>query len=164
SLCRRSDGNAQSCIAQTSQQVGHGREGTAQGQVMRLEPPAAPLFELLAMVSLLSRRQKDRNELVAAFPDLAPHLLEGDVVAELDHGFMPGKRVEIDRVEQGAVEIKDGGFGHKAFLLFSVLRLPRTRPNRASSLPCGGSDPAHRQSTRLRPARRARALFRRPGG
>ena len=37
-------------------------------------------------------------------------------MAELDHGFMPGKRVEIDRVEQGAVEIKDSGFGHKAFL------------------------------------------------
>ena len=51
------------------------------------------------MVSLLIRRQKDRNELVAVFPDLAPHLLEADVMAELYHGFMPGKRVEIDRAE-----------------------------------------------------------------
>src|ERR1700749_2642272 len=99
-----------------SQQVGHGREGTDQRQVIRLEPLASPLSDLLGVVSLLIRRQKHRNELVAAFPDLAPHLLEGDVMAELYHGLMPGKRVEIDRVEQGAVEIKDGGFGHKASL------------------------------------------------
>jgi hypothetical protein len=38
-------------------------------------------------------------------------------MAELYHGLMPGKRVEIDGVKQGAVEIKNGGFGHKALLL-----------------------------------------------
>jgi hypothetical protein len=31
-------------------------------------------------------------------------------MAELDHGFVPGDRVQVYGVQQGAVQIKDCGF------------------------------------------------------
>jgi hypothetical protein len=52
----------------------------------------------------------DRNKLVSALPDLTSHLLEADVIAELDHGFMPGDRVQVHGIQQGTIQVEDSGF------------------------------------------------------
>ena len=52
------------------------------------------------MVPLVVGREEYGNELVAALADLTSGLFEADVVAELRHRFVPGERVEIDRVQQ----------------------------------------------------------------
>jgi hypothetical protein len=64
------------------------------------------------MISLLVFRKKYGNELVAALSDLASRLLEADLVAELGHRFMPGERVEIDRVQERSVEVEDSCLRH----------------------------------------------------
>jgi hypothetical protein len=52
------------------------------------------------------------NELVATFADLAAGLFEADAVSEFHHRFVPGKRVEIHRVQQCPVQVEDRGFRH----------------------------------------------------
>ena len=106
------DGDAEPGIAYAPQQVGDRGEGTHQRQIFALEALAAPFLHLLAVVALRVGREEVRNQLVAAFADLAPRLLEADVVTELHHGFVPGESVEIDRVEKRPVDVEDGGFWH----------------------------------------------------
>jgi hypothetical protein len=64
------------------------------------------------VVPLFVGGQEDWNELVAALSDLASRLLEGHVVTELRHRFVPGKGVEIHRIQKRAVQVEDRGFRH----------------------------------------------------
>lgn len=62
------------------------------------------------MVPLIVDGQKDGNELVSAFTDLASNTFETYVVAKLEQSFLPCQRVEIHRVQKRAVQIEDSGF------------------------------------------------------
>jgi hypothetical protein len=64
------------------------------------------------VVPLFVGGQEDWNELVAALSDLASRLLEGHVVTELHHRFVPGDGVEIDGVQKRPVQVEDRGFRH----------------------------------------------------
>jgi hypothetical protein len=52
-----------------------------------------PLLQFLAVVPLFVGGQEDR--LITALAYLTSGVVEADVVAELQHRFMPGERVEI---------------------------------------------------------------------
>jgi hypothetical protein len=73
---------------------------------------AAPGVQFFAVVALFILRQEHGNELVAAFSDLASHLLEAHVMPEPYQGVMPSQRVEIDRIDQGTVNVEDCGLWH----------------------------------------------------
>ena len=92
-------------------------EGAHQRQVLCLEALAPPFLHLLAVVPLRVFGQEVRNQLVATLADLTSHLLEGDVVAELHHRFLPSEGVEIDGVQERSVHVENCGFGQ-----FRILR------------------------------------------
>jgi hypothetical protein len=61
---------------------------------------------------LLVGGQEDGNEFVTPLAYLAAGLLEAHIVAELDHGFVPGEGMEIHRVQKRAVQVEDSGSWH----------------------------------------------------
>jgi hypothetical protein len=137
-LGRRTNSYAQARVADAPQQIWDRGKGTHQWQILGLESLAAPLLQFLAMVSLRLVGEKFGNELVASLADLAPRLLEADVVTELSHRFMPCERVKIDGIQQRPVEIEDGGVRHFTILHGENARSLRTSRRRAISLPCAG--------------------------
>jgi hypothetical protein len=56
------------------------------------------------------------QDLVAALTDLDPHILERDINAKILQGFDPAFGVQIDRVDQGPVNIEDDCLGHAIVL------------------------------------------------
>jgi hypothetical protein len=85
----------------------HAREGAGLGQVPRLVEPLAVLLDLLAAAPDVVRRQEDGHELVAALADLAADVGEGDLAAEVPEGLLPSPRVQVDSVDQRAVDVED---------------------------------------------------------
>lgn len=81
------------------------------------------------MVPLIVDGQKDGNELVSAFTDLASNTFETYVVAKLEQSFLPCQRVEIHRVQKRAVQIEDCGFRQ-----LTALHVRITAPSRIGSL------------------------------
>jgi hypothetical protein len=65
---------------------------------------------------------------------LASRLFEADVVTELLHRFVPGERVQIDRIEKRPVDVEDGCFGQ-----FQVLHSGIERTGRQVSVQVDGS-------------------------
>jgi hypothetical protein len=65
------------------------------------------------MVVLIGVGEKHWNQLVAALADLTSHLLEGHAMAEVFQRFLPCHCVEVDGIDQGAIDIEDCGFGHE---------------------------------------------------
>ena len=56
--------------------------------------------------------------MVAALADLSTDLRQWDLVAEAFEGFDPGLRMDVDRIDQRAVDVENNGFkggnGHGA--------------------------------------------------
>jgi hypothetical protein len=90
---RGSDSDAKSRAPRPAQKVRHRGERADERKVSRLEAMPAPLFELVAMITLLRLGEKHRDELVSTLSDLAAHLLEGHVVTELEHRLLPSQRM-----------------------------------------------------------------------
>ena len=61
------------------------------------------------MISLISLGQEHRNELVTPFTNLTASLFEGHRVTKLDQRLLPCARVQVDGVDQGSVDIENGG-------------------------------------------------------
>src|SRR5205807_2543465 len=51
------------------------------------------------------------SALIAALADVRAHLLEGDALAEVGEGVLPASRVEIDGVDQCAVDVEEHRLG-----------------------------------------------------
>src|SRR5205085_10198329 len=75
------------------------------------------------------RRKEDRHELVAALAELRTHLHEGHLVAKMREGFLPGFRVQVDRIDEGAVYVENNRSDQR-ILLSADGRLRRASPSR----------------------------------
>jgi hypothetical protein len=75
------------------QQLRHRREWPNERQVFRSEQLAAPILHFRAMIPLFSPGEKNGNELITAFTNLAASLFEGHVVTELDQRLLPSARM-----------------------------------------------------------------------
>ena len=64
------------------------------------------------MILLLGFGQEHRNKLVAALADLRARFFEAHRVAELGQGFLPRACMQIDGVDQRAVNVEDCGQWH----------------------------------------------------
>ena len=89
---------------------GTAEKGRTSGRYSVLKRLPAPLLQFLAVVPLFVSGQEDRNELVAALADLASSLLETHIVAEAHHRFVPCECVQIDRIDERAIQIENCGF------------------------------------------------------
>jgi hypothetical protein len=57
----------------------------------------------------LRLRQEDRHKLIAALSDLPADITEPDRVSEFGKGVDPGLGVDVDRIDERAVDIEDDG-------------------------------------------------------
>src|SRR3978361_179118 len=56
--------------------------------------------------------QKDRHKLVATFTDLAPYRIETDLLFNLLKCIDPTLSVNVVRIDQRSIDIKNDGFDH----------------------------------------------------
>ena len=89
------------------EQLPYGRKGADLRQVARFEQVAAVGLDLISAAIEFFLGEEDRHELVAALADLRTHVGEGHLMAEMGEGFLPGFRVQVDRVDQGAVDVEN---------------------------------------------------------
>ena len=108
-LGRGSDRNTSPASRTRRSRSGTAEKGRTSGKYSVLRSIAAPFFQFFAVVPLFVLGQKDRNQLVSPFSDLAPSLLEAYIVAKPDHRFVPCDRVQIHRVHKRAVQVEDSG-------------------------------------------------------
>ena len=66
------------------------------------------------MIILLCVVQEGGNEFVTALTYLAAGLFKADVVTELYHRFVPGKRMKVHGIQKSAVQVKMAAFGIEA--------------------------------------------------
>ena len=70
------------------------------------------LFERLSLRFQLARIQEHGHQLIAALADLAANIFELEVVPIVVEGVLPGSGMQIDRIDQRAVDVEDHRFGH----------------------------------------------------
>ena len=85
------------------------------------------LFQRLASASHLVPAKKHRHELVAALADLLADLLKAELMPEVAERVLPGASMDIDAVDQRAVDVEDHGF---AALLVSGRSRASSAPGR----------------------------------
>ena len=69
-------------------------------------------LELLAELAILFLGQEMGDELVPALADLRAYLRGGGVNPEVRERLLPGARMQVDRVDQGPVDVEDRRPGH----------------------------------------------------
>ena len=72
------------------------------------------LFERLSSRFQFARIQEHGHQLIAALADLATNILELEVVPKVVEGVLPGSGMQIDGIDQRAVDVEDHRFGHKS--------------------------------------------------
>ena len=97
---------------QVLEQRAHFGERADLAEIALAQNLAAALLECLADRLALVGREEDGEELVAALADLAADLLEGEVVAELGEGVLPGAGMDVHAVHQRPVHVENHGLRH----------------------------------------------------
>src|ERR1700730_18622702 len=109
--------NPLSVDADAFEELTHGRKAPHLGQIFFLEELAAVGLDLLPTCVDLLLREEHRQELITALADLRAHRREVNRVADMRQCFLPGLGMEVDRINQGAVDVEDDrsnqfGFPH----------------------------------------------------
>src|SRR3954447_26743280 len=85
----------------------HARKRFHLRQVLRFEELAPELGQFLPFLFQFLRRQKNWQQLVATLADLATYPSQLKFEPKLAKGLLPGLGMQIDRVEDGAVDVKN---------------------------------------------------------
>jgi hypothetical protein len=89
------------------EQLAHGGKGFYPVEIAFLEQATATFFQRFAESVDLRLREEDRHELVAALSDLPADIREPELVAEFGKGVDPGLGMDVDRIDERAVDVED---------------------------------------------------------
>jgi hypothetical protein len=105
------------CSPDPLEQLADARKGARPGHVVAPEEIPPECLDLFTLAVERAGTDQPLKELLAALADLHVYVLHADRDAEMLQDFDPALTIDVDRIDQGPVDVEDDCSWHQRVLL-----------------------------------------------